>query len=907
MGPPMVEGDLRAAVEALLAGTASRAQHHLVRETLAAGHFAQAPGERAVSVGGNADGAIISTGNDAAIFSMVQPDPEAVRQAVASVFKTRLHQLPPDLADFTGREREADELVALLGRDASGAIISAVGGMGGVGKSALAIHVAHQLTGRYPDGQLFLELGGTSERTLPPAEAMARVIRSFEPAAHLPDDEGEIATIYRSTLAGKRVLLVLDNARDAAQVRPLVPPTGCAMIVTSRRVLALSGVQRMELGVLSEVQARALLEHIIGPGRAGAVILDEIARMCGRLPMAVRVAGTFLAVHPNWPVEKYAEALSNERQRLRRLRVEDNSALDVVGSLRLSETQLAQEDPGLAVRWRLLSVFPASFDEAAVATVWEAGAEEARDGLSGLAARSMVIYDAVRDRYRLHDLMRDVARGRYMKDEQDVIPIRDLMASGAQRHATHFYGELMLANLLYMNGGEASLAGLQLFDVERDNIEAALAWAAENSATDRQAAYLCLGYIWEASHIMKLRHSAHETIFWANAALDAAQRCGEREHEAGALNSLGVAYASLGDIRRATEFWSNAVEIARENKYSRVDAIASANIASLEGVDTSTAIAALQRSASIAKDKDDHRTASACLGNLAILYRKLGDPRRAIEMCNQSLTLAGGDPLIECTNLGVLANSHLDIGEDEIGINLHKQRLEIAHRISDYRNEIDALICIGQHHVLRKMYDEGIPLLQQAVNIARSKHHYRKNEATALSMLGYSYGHMGENTRAVECFEQELPIQKELGNAKSVANTRKNLASAYANAGEYRTALNHLERCRTEARASNDPQGEAEILSMMINVYSRLADKCVDQEDFVEGLRFYETAATIAAETGSDFEQGKAMCNSARILAHFGREDDALARLETGTALLTRAGAPEASEAQRLLERVRKG
>ena len=241
MGPPMVEGDLRAAVEALLAGTASRAQHHLVRETLAAGHFAQAPGERAVSVGGNADGAIISTGNDAAIFSMVRPDPEAVRQAVASVFKTRLHQLPPDLADFTGREREADELVALLGRDASGAIISAVGGMGGVGKSALAIHVAHQLTGRYPDGQLFLELGGTSERTLPPAEAMARVIRSFEPAAHLPDDEGEIATIYRSTLAGKRVALVLDNARDAAQVRPLVPPTGCAMIVTSRRVLALSG------------------------------------------------------------------------------------------------------------------------------------------------------------------------------------------------------------------------------------------------------------------------------------------------------------------------------------------------------------------------------------------------------------------------------------------------------------------------------------------------------------------------------------------------------------------------------------------------------------------------------------------------------------------------------------------
>ena len=302
--------------------------------------------------------------------------------------------------------------------------------------------------------------------------------------------------------------------------------------------------------------------------------LDEIAGLCGYLPLALRVAGTFLAVHEDWGAGDYARALADERQRLRRLRLEDDSALDVAASLGLSAAQLAQENPTLVAQWRLLSVFPSDFDRQAAAAVWSVENEMARDGLSALTVRSMVLYDPAAARYRLHSLMRDVARGVYLEDEQGAAPRREATEQGARRHAVHFCGTLMRANLLYMRGGDAALEGLGLFDAERPNIEAGQAWAARNLGDDKQAAYLCLEFVYQGAYILKLRQSMYQTSLWARAALDAARCHGEREREAGALISLGNAHADLGETDHARELWSRAVEIAREEKLERVEAVA---------------------------------------------------------------------------------------------------------------------------------------------------------------------------------------------------------------------------------------------------------------------------------------------------------------------------------------------
>ena len=396
---------------ALVAGNASDADLELVREALASEMLQRLTGERAAAVGGDANGSTFVTGDKNVVVSFPAADAAAIDRAFERLFPSRCRQLPADLADFAGRERETAELEAVLSGDGAAAAITAIGGMGGIGKSALAVHVAYRLIDRYPDGQLVVDMGGTSDQPLEPAAAMERVIHSFEPGARLPDGAEAVAALYRSLLSDKRALIILDNASDGAQVRPLMPPPPCAAMVTSRQGIALHGVRSFNLDVLSESEARGLLVAILGPDRVGESELAGLASTCGRLPLALRVAGAFLNLHRDWTADEYLAALADERERLRRLRIEGDVALDVLASLGLSVSQLAREQADLAARWRKLGVFAGNFERGAAAAVWDVPSDEARDGLSALVGRSMVLFDGDAGRYRLHDLMRDVARG----------------------------------------------------------------------------------------------------------------------------------------------------------------------------------------------------------------------------------------------------------------------------------------------------------------------------------------------------------------------------------------------------------------------------------------------------------------------------------------------------------------
>jgi len=454
--------------------TDTRLQH--LRRDLQAGKITLATGDRAVALGRDAADALIVTGDGNVVLTFTGADAATIRQVLMPLLP--LHQLPADLPDFTGREDEIRELLALLGEGGGerAAAISAIGGMGGVGKSALAVHVTHRLTGCYPDAQIVVDMRGVSERPLTPAQAMAHVIRAFHPVASLPDDLDQVAALYRTTLAGRRALILLDDAASAAQVRPLLPPPPCGLIVTSRRTLVLAGLRCLNLDALSEDEARHLLRKILAGdgGRAAPAKaeLETIARLCGRLPLALRVAGSFLAVHPDWTPAEYARALSGERERLARLIYED---LDVEAALGLSAAQLARQQPGLAARWQALSVFPAPFDRAAAAAVWAVEEGPARDGLSELLARSLLLYDAEAARYRLHDLMRPVARNAfgYGGGRPDPAAEAERLGEAAARHAAHYLEAGGQADELYKQGGDHVLEGLGRFDAAWPHLQAA--------------------------------------------------------------------------------------------------------------------------------------------------------------------------------------------------------------------------------------------------------------------------------------------------------------------------------------------------------------------------------------------------------------------------------------------------
>jgi DNA-binding SARP family transcriptional activator len=247
--------------------------------------------------------------------------------------------LPPDIDDFTGREAAVTEVEGLLeARQGTAIVISAIAGKAGVGKTALAVHVAHRLRRRFADGQLYVNLRGAEAQALDPAEVLAGFLRALGvEGGAIAEGLEERVRQYRSGLADRQLLVVLDNAASEAQVRPLLPASrGCAALITSRAHLGgLEAAHLLTLEVLEAEQAVALLAKLAGPERVAAEpeAAQAIVQLCGRLPLAVRIAGARLAARPQWRLALLAERLADERRRLDELATGD---LEVRASVALS-------------------------------------------------------------------------------------------------------------------------------------------------------------------------------------------------------------------------------------------------------------------------------------------------------------------------------------------------------------------------------------------------------------------------------------------------------------------------------------------------------------------------------------------------------------------------------------------
>ena len=466
---------------------------------------AVASGSGAVAIAGDAPNATIVTinvaGGDPIAVSGVVLDKlgDAIRRRLPPIF----NNLPPVATAFTGRGAEEEAIVASLARQGGAAAISALRGIGGVGKTALAVKIAHRITALFPAAQLLVDLRGMSETPVSPRAAMESVIRRFHPEAKLPDDDAAIGEIYRDLLQKNKCFLILDNARDAAQVAPLLPPSPSAAIVTSRPVLPLAGVVATPLDDLPLPEARTLIFDLVGGERS--LSQDELTRLaeaCLRHPLSLRVAALFLKTHKGQSVARYIERIEEDRTRLRLEGLPDHDLMAVLGQ---SVEQLSADDEMLAMRWRMLSAFPADFDAAAAAAVWEiASADDATDGLSTLEGRGLVEATG-EDRYRLHDLLRDLARRDCSKEQA---------TAAALRHAGYFAQVLGTVDRLFQEGGDALHQGVALFDRERTNIMSGQRWAAAGIEASTEAAQLASEYANMGDSILSLRGHPRDWATW---------------------------------------------------------------------------------------------------------------------------------------------------------------------------------------------------------------------------------------------------------------------------------------------------------------------------------------------------------------------------------------------------------
>ncbi|MCA1620276.1 MAG: tetratricopeptide repeat protein [Acidobacteria bacterium] len=583
-----------------------------------------------------------------------------------------LHQLPPPPRDFTGRVRELDELMSRIER--GGVTISGLQGLGGIGKTALALKLAQRLAPRYPDAQFYLDLKGADRQPLLVADALAHVVRAYHPTAKLPEGEAELRALYLSVLHGRRALLLMDNASGREQVEPLIPPDGCVLLVTSRQHFTLPGLSVLDLETLPPEDARQLLLKIAP--RIGDRA-DAIASLCGYLPLALRLAASALAERANLSPADYVRRFSDAKKRLEL----------VEASLTLSYELLSSE---LQRLWRSLAVFPDTFNAAAASAVWESDADATQDALGDLLRYSLLDWDADTQRYRLHDLARLFADSRMSDDEGRATRLR---------HATHYLTVLGECNALYLKGGDAIKSAIALFDVERRNIEAGQEWACQHASGDEMTAQLCNQYFAAGAHVLNLRQHPRESISWLEAALAAARQLKDRASEGRHSGNLGIVYKNLGEMRRAIEFHEQALVVFREigDRHGEGYVLGNLGNAYQDLGESQRAVEFHEQALAVSRETGDRRSEGHDLGSLGIAYKNLGETRRAIEFYEQALAVSRetGDRRSEGATLGNLGVAHKELGELQRAVNFYEQQLTIVREIGDRHGEGKAMFNTG--------------------------------------------------------------------------------------------------------------------------------------------------------------------------------------------------------------------
>ncbi len=409
-------------------------------------------------------------------------------------------QFPSPPADFSGRTAELR--VALQPPTAA----LELWGIEGAGKTALALMLAKELAPHYPHGRLLVDFEGLAPST--PAAAMAQIIRAYHPTAELPDDEAEIGAKYQDELRGRRALLLFDNVAGE-QLRPLVPPAGCVLLVTSHEAFHLPGFRSLNIaGLTPEAAAALLLQLAPRIGRRAA----ELAELCGYFPLALRLAGSALRQTKDLDPAAYVERLQAEEWPQDKLD-------EIEAALALSFDLLSIERQQ---QWQELTVFPADFDLPAAAAVLSLDDRGTRRALADAAGYGLLAFDQRLKRFRMHNLVRRTAIARLPATKLD---------ETRQRHAAHYLDVLQGIDRACAHSGDDIMRGLWQFDLERPNIQAGQAWAALYADEDRSAASLASAYAAAGDHVLPLRQTLRDRLAWLETGQRAANQLRDREAE----------------------------------------------------------------------------------------------------------------------------------------------------------------------------------------------------------------------------------------------------------------------------------------------------------------------------------------------------------------------------------------
>jgi tetratricopeptide (TPR) repeat protein/transcriptional regulator with XRE-family HTH domain len=648
-------------------------------------------------------------------------------------------QLPADVAGFAGRADHLSQLQGLLrdpeGPASSTVVISAIAGTGGVGKTALAVHWGHRVKAWFPDGQLYVNLRGfgPGDSVVSPSTAVRVLLDALDvPAENVPTRFEAQVGLYRSLLSGRRMLVILDNARDADQVRPLLPGAeGCLVVVTSRHdladLVAKEGARPIRLDVLTTEEARDLLANRLGDDRVAAdpAAVDEIIDRCGHLPLALAVVAARAAAGPT-------VALSTVAQQLRRpglhALASDDPASDIRTVFGWSYRALS---PAAARMFRLLGLhagpdiaWPAAASLAAEASTL------ARTALAELASAHLAT-EHQPGRYTMHDLVRayagELARAADPEDERR----RAVGRSIDHYRLTARAGVLLLnpaQELVDLGAVEPGVVPEHLADYDE-----AMAWFTAEHAVLLATVHLAAGsdmptHAWQLAGALPTylsrRGRWQDYVAIQNLALDCARRAGDRAGQAQVLRNLGSAYYKTERYELALRHLEEALDIAVAVGDQVVEANVHIGLSMVKEVlgRPREALEHDLRSLALSRATGDRHGLARALNSVGWDYAVLGEHERAVGYCEEALAvfIEAGNRLGQAATLNSLGNCHHHLGDNARAVERYRLALAIFREMGDRYYEADTLFDlmgplqgIGDVDAARAAGEEALVIFEQ--------------------------------------------------------------------------------------------------------------------------------------------------------------------------------------------------
>ncbi|TMR89726.1 BTAD domain-containing putative transcriptional regulator [Nonomuraea basaltis] len=843
-------------------------------------------------------------------LKIVTAQPSRAAVSVSPLSTAPPRQLPADIVHFTGRRAQLEKLRELLAASDGHALRPVlIGGTGGMGKTALAVHWAHMIQGRFPDGQLYLDLRGFGPGApVEPAAALEMLLRALDVAPERLSTELDArSALLRTLLADRRMLILLDNARDEAQVRPLLPGAQSLVLITSRNQLrglaAREGAFRITLDAFSPDETHSLLLALLNEEclRAAPQAETELGELCSRLPLALSIAAANLGANPHLSLTDYVSEL-REGNRLAALETGSDQAAAVRATFDLSYTALPDSQRRL---FRLLGLLPGTdFTAAATAAVAGCSTAEARRELDRLATYHLIRPHSP-GRYTFHDLLRLYAAEHAHSDE----PPSELLEAQRRLYDWYLHSVLAAAQLLHphwvrlppppltstvrpaaFDSQESAAAWLE---AEHANLVAMIRHAHQHGPAEMvwRLTDALRGHFWVSRHL-------DDWLACAQAALTVAEAEGTRTAQAVIQLSLADAYTHQDRPGEAMEGYARALSLTEEIGWldCQASALGGLSNAYLRLGHLLEAVEHLDRALELSRQTGRKRGQEAYLNNLANAHHLLGRLELALDHLNQALELTTNHSTALICTVGAV---HHSLGRLDEAVQYLNEGVLLSRQRGDHGVELEGLVVLAAARRDLGHHAEAFELGGKALVMSHDLGDHLLR-AGALNVVGTLHHDLGRYREALELHQQALDAAMQGGNRHSEVMSLIGLANAARGLGRYLDAATYAERAYAIAR-------DRSFRMLQGLALTALAETSTARAAPSEAATQAKRALELHRATGHRLGEARALRVLGDALYEEESADAAVPCWREAVTLFSAVGSPEAAEVSSLINGVALG